>query len=192
MKRAKMSVRVTVLAGSLSLAALACGTGLGGPTPPASPIPVSTEAAGELEALWEQALENAKSGDEVSVVMTEAQVTSYVALKLAEEPDSPFEDVQIFLRDGKITMQAKATAGSLSVPAQVMLGVTTNAEGQLVIAIEDADFGPMPVPNSLLEDMSDGLNDLIAGQAGTEVNGLNITSIVIADGQMAVTGTVSQ
>ena len=191
MVRISLLVRVTILVGSLSLAGLGCDAGLGGPTPPASPIPVSTEAAGELEALWEQALENAEDGV-VHVTMTEEQVTSYVALKLAEEPDSPFENVQIFLRDGKITMQAQAQAGSLSVPAQVVLGVTTDAEGQLVIALEEADFGPMPVPQSLLEDVSDGLNDLIAGQLGTDVNGVTITSIAIADGQMAVSGTVNQ
>jgi hypothetical protein len=191
MGRIGLLLRITVVVVSLSLAGLACDTGLGGPTPPASPIPVSTEAAGELEALWEQALENAEDGV-VHVTMTEAQVTSYVALKLAEEPDSPFEDVQIFLRDDKITMQAQAKAGSLSVPAQVVLGVTTDADGQLVVALEEADFGPMPVPQSLLENVSDGLNDLIAGQIGAGNERFTITSIAIADGQMAVTGTVNQ
>jgi hypothetical protein len=191
MKRMLVSFRVGVLVCGLALAALACEMGLGGPTPPASPIPVSTEAAGELEQLWDQAMANAENG-EVSVTMTEAQVTSYVALKLAEEPDSPFEDVQIFLRDGKITMQAQAIAGDMRVPAHIVLGVTPSTDGPVSIAIEEADFGPVPVPESILEDISDGLNDLIVGQLGNQTADFSITSIVIADGQMAVSGTVNQ
>jgi hypothetical protein len=186
-----LSIRVGVVIFGLALGGLACETGLGGPTPPASPIPVSTEAAGELEQLWEDAIENSQNG-EVSIIMTEAQVTSYVALKLAEEPDSPFEDVQIFLRDGNIIMQATAKAGELSVPAQVVLGISTSTDGKPTITIEEADFGPMPVPESILEDISNGLNDLIAGELGGQASDFNLTSIAIADGQMAVTGTVNQ
>ena len=191
MKSIFSSLRIGVVVGGLVMASLACEMGLGGPTPPASPIAVSTEAAGELEQLWQDAIENSQNG-EVSVVMTEAQVTSYVALKLAENPDSPFEDVQVFLRDGNIIMQAKAQAGEMSVPAQVVLGVTPNAESQPTITIEEADLGPLPLPDSILSDISDGLNDLIAGQLGGQASNFNITSITIADGQMAVSGTVNQ
>jgi len=191
MVRLSMSVRYMVVVCGLAFAGLACNSGLARPTAPASPIPISTEAAGELEALWQQAIKNSQNG-EVSVVMNETQVTSYVALKLAEEPDSPFENVQIFLRDGKITMQAQATIGQLGVPAQVVMGVTANSDGRLSIALEDADFGPVPVPQSILEDVSNNLTDLTAGQFGTTDSTLTVTSIAIADGQMAVTGTVSQ
>lgn len=174
----------------LSLAALACSLGKT-PSPPASPIPVSTEAAGELEDLWKSAIENAENG-QVTVVMTEEQVTSYVALKLAEEPDAPFQDVQVFLRDGKMTLQGNATIRGLTAPAQVVLSVSTTSEGRLQIDIDEADFGPLPVPRSMLESLSDGLNELISGEIGPQATGVRITSVAIADGQMAISGTVSR
>ena len=106
---------------ALSLAGLACGSGIGigAPTAPASPIPISTEAAGELEDLWQTALNNPGPNGEVTVVMTEEQVTSYVALKMAEEPDNPLTNIQIFLRDGKMTLKGDAKLGAITAPASV-------------------------------------------------------------------------
>jgi uncharacterized protein YpmS len=176
---------------ALVAASLACSFTAGGPTPPASPIPVSTEAAGELEDLWQDAIENAENG-EVSVVMTEAQVTSYAALKLAEDPETPFSDIQVFLRDGKMTLHGNAEIRGVKAPAQIVLDVTTTAEGRLQVDIEEADFGPLPVPNSLLETLSKGLNELMTGEMGPQTTGVKITGVTIADGQMAVTGTVTR
>jgi hypothetical protein len=172
----------------LCLAGLACSLG-STPTPPASPIPVSTEAAGEVEDLWRTALENAQDG-QVTVVMTEEQLTSYVAVKLAEEPDAPFEDVQVFLRDGKMILFGNATLRGITAPAQVVLSVSTTAEGRLQVSIDEADFGPLPVPQSMLNTLSDGLNELMAGELGPQATGVRLTSVAIADGQMSLTGTV--
>ncbi|MGH2524686.1 MAG: hypothetical protein ACRDH2_19440, partial [Anaerolineales bacterium] len=114
---------------SLGAASLACGLpGRGGPTPPASPIPVSTEAAGELLDVWKSAVENSSNG-EVSVVVTEAQLTSYAAIKLAEQEDPPLRDPQIFLRDGKVQIYGTAKAGSLTAPAVIILSAVVTPEG---------------------------------------------------------------
>src|SRR5690242_3836948 len=119
-----LSMRTRMLGSAvlaLSLAVLACGSplGIGQPTAPASPIPVSTEAAGELEELWANAIENAGPNGEVSVVMTEEQLTSYVAVKLAEQPDVPLKNIQIFLRDGQMTLTGDAKVGPLSSKASL-------------------------------------------------------------------------
>lgn len=190
MGRIVESLRIGVTVCALFLAGLACSPSLGGPTPPGPPIPVSTEAAGQLIELWQKAFENAQNG-QVSVVMNEEQVTSYVALKLAEDPDSPIRDVQIYLRDDKLTLYGQATAGRITAPAQIVLGAATTADGQVAIALESADFGPVPVPQALLSEVSSGLNQLITGQLGVQTTGFNVTSIAIADGQMAVAGTVT-
>jgi uncharacterized protein YpmS len=172
----------------MCLAGLACSLG-STPTPPASPIPVSTEAAGEVEDLWQSAIENAQDG-QVTVVMTEEQLTSYVAVRLAEQPDAPFDDVQVFLRDGKMTLFGNATVRGISAPAQVVLSVSTTSDGRLQVSIDEADFGPLPVPQSMLETLSGGLNEMMSGELGPQATGVRITSVAIADGQMSLTGTV--
>ena len=50
------SIRIWMMFMALTLAALACDLAVGGPTPPGSPIPVSTEAAGQLTELWKNAI----------------------------------------------------------------------------------------------------------------------------------------
>ena len=119
-----------LLLGMLSLASLACNVGRGSPTAAPTPIPVSTEAAGELESMFENALTQS-AGGQVSLVMTEEQLTSFVALKLAEDPDNPFSDVQIILRDGRIRFQAQAEVSGLKLPVEIVLTAAAGADGNL-------------------------------------------------------------
>jgi hypothetical protein len=177
-------------AGLLALASLACNIGLGGPTPPASPIAVSTEAAGQLEDIITQAVGNSENG-EVTVVVTEEQLTSYFALKVAEDPDAPFKDIQIFLRDGQIVMHANATLRGITAPAEIRLDVTSTPEGQLDLNVADADFGPIPVPQSMLETLSAGLDEALSGQFGPQATGVKISNVVVGDGEMTITGTAN-
>lgn len=176
---------------SLVGAGLACDLAVGGPTPPGSPIPVSTEAAGQLTEVWKSAIDNAQNG-QVSVIISEAQITSFLALKLAEQTNPPLKDVQVYLRDGKVQIFGNAKAGSVSTTALVVLGVNVSPEGQISFTVEKADFGPVPVPASLLESLSTGLNEAFTGKIGSLATGIKITSIGIADGNMAIIGAVTR
>ena len=180
----------TVLVLGLLAANMACSISLGGPTPPASPIAVSTEAAGELESIWEGAISNANGGP-ISVVITEEQLTSYVALKLAESPNPILQDTQEYLRDGKMLLYGQATIKDIKAQTQVTIGVSTTAEGRLVATLEEADFGPVPVPASVLASLSDALNAVLTGQLGAPATGLTIQSVTIADGQMAISAILA-
>jgi hypothetical protein len=70
-----------------------------------------------------------------------------VAVKLAEEPDSPLENIQIFLRDGKMTMKGDAKVGSLTAPATLVIDVTVDEDGKIAATIR-LPTGPVPVPRS--------------------------------------------
>ena len=177
---------------ALSLAGLACGSGIGAPTAPASPIVVSTEAAGELEDLWTNAIENAGPDGEVVVVMTEEQVTSYVALKLAEEPDVPLENIQIFLRDGKMTLKGDAKVGVVTAPATLSIDITVDGDGKLAAEISDADFGPIPVPQSMLDELNASIAESLTNELTIDSTEVTIKSIAISDGKMSFSGTVKK
>ena len=185
-------VFVAVLA-ALGLAALACSPslGLGAPTPPASPIPVSSEAASQLEGAWGTAVANANNGT-VTVVMTEAQLTSYAALKLTSDANTPITDPQIYLRNGKLILYGKVKTNNFSLPAALTLSVVPTAAGAVSVTIETADLGPMPVPSALRDTLAANINDLIAQNAGAGNTGFKVTDVAIADGKMTVTGTLTQ
>lgn len=187
----RIPLQVLCVSAVLASASLACSIGLGGPTPPGSPIVVSTEAAGELEVIITQAVGNSQNG-EVTVVVNEQQLTSFIALKMAEDPDAPIQDVQVFLRDGQIVLYGNTTVKGVTVPAEIRLDVTTNAEGELHVSVASADFGPLPIPASMLETISSGIDEALSGEFGPQATGVKITNVVVADGQMTITGTANQ
>jgi hypothetical protein len=185
-------MRLWIMITFLAVAGLACDLSVSGPTPPASPIPVSTEAAGELTNLWSAAATNVPKGGEVSITLTESQLTSFVALKMQDQQDAPIKDVQVFLRDGKIQLFGNAEAGSVKTTALVVIAVSVTPEGTVRFTAEKADFGPVPVPSGLLDSLSSTLNEAFTGNIGSTATGLKITNILIADGQMAITGTFTR
>ena len=181
-------VWMTVLA--LVAASLACNMGgLGATaTPRPTPIPVSSEAAGELQDVWATAVAGSKNG-EVTVVMTEEQLTSAVAINLAANPDSPIKDPQVLLRDGKMTLTANAKIQGVTSPVKIITSAAPDADGVLKISIEEAKFGLLPMPAVLLDSVSGMINEVVSGQFGPQGTGVKITAVTIADGQMVLTGT---
>ena len=184
--------RTLVFVIALALAGLACDLTVGGPTPPASPVPFSTEAAGEVPNVWQQAATSIPAGGDVSVTFTEQQLTSFVALKLAENENAFLTDPQVFLRDGKIQLYGNAESNGVKTSALITIAVTVSPEGNVVFNAEKADFGPLPVPSALLDSLSATLNEALTGQAGSFASGFKVSSISIADGQMAITGTFTR
>ncbi len=178
---------------ALGLAVLACGPslGLGAPTPPASPIPVSSEAASQLEGAWGTAVAKSDNG-QVTVVMTEVQLTSYAALKLTSDANTPITDPQIYLRNGKLILYGKVKTNNMTLPAALTISVVPTAAGAVSVTIDNANIGPLPIPSSLRDTLAANINDLIAQNAGAGNTGFKITDVSIADGKMTVSGTLSQ
>ena len=172
-------------------ASLACDLAVGGPTPPGPAIPVSTEAAGELQDIWKAALANSTSG-EVGVTITEEQLTSYLAYKLEAQADPPLRDPQVYLRDGKIFIYGTAKAANVSTTALIAVALVVTNDGSLSFSIEQADFGPLPVPEKLLSSVSAALNEAFTGQFGSLASGFKISNAAIADGQMTIVGSVTR
>lgn len=182
---------ITLSLTSLVAASLACDLTVGGPTPPGSPIAVSTEAAGALQDAWKTAIANAQNG-EVTVIITQEQLTSYLELKLEAQSNPPLHDVQVYLRDNHIQIYGTAKAGSVSTTALASLAFTITPEGKAQFTVDEADFGPVPVPTSLLSSLSSALNEALTGQFGTLATGIKIKTAIISDGYMAINGTITK
>lgn len=172
---------------TLISAGLACALP-GGPKLPASPIPVSTEAAGEMQTTVQTAVAAAAQSGTLELTFNEEQITSYVAVKLAEQTEAPFTDPQIFLRDGKIQIFGTAHAGQLTANASIILSASVDAEGQLSLSVDQADFGPVPVPDNILQDVSTQLETALTEQTGSNVT---LTNVIIAEGTLQLTGTIN-
>ncbi len=174
------------------LAGLACGFAVGGPQPPASPIPVSTESVGELQDNLIRAVTSVPAGGEVSLTVTEQQLTSIVALRLQDQSDLPLRDLQVFLRDGKIQLFGVAEAGGLSANALIIISANLTPDGGVVFQADKADFGPIPVPEELLEQVSTAINEAFTDSLGSKATGLQVTGLTIEAGQLLLTGRITR
>jgi len=183
-------LRILLSLSALLLGTLACSIFVGGPDFPERTIPVSAEAVESLQAQIEAAvLAGAQIGD-VTLQITEEQITSYIAFKMAAQENPAFQEPQVYLRDGQMQIYGKVERGYLNANVLIALTVGVDEAGQPKIEITTADFGPFPAPDGLKQSMTAVITEAYTGSLGPVATGFRLEDISIADGLMTVTGRI--
>ncbi|MCQ3938737.1 MAG: hypothetical protein DPW18_17075 [Chloroflexi bacterium] len=176
---------------ALAFSILACSIFVGGPEYPAQIVPASTEEAQTMREQIEQAFLSGAETGIVTLQITESQLTSYMADKLAQQTNPPFTDPQILLRNGQMQMYGKITRGWLTANMLITMNVTVDeATGQPKIEIASAEFGPIPAPEGLNSAVSAIIDEAFTGSFGPAAVGFRLETITIADGIMTLTGRI--
>jgi len=174
----------------LLLATLACTMFVGGPEYPEGAIPVSAQAVESLRIQIQAAvLAGAESGT-VTLQMTEEQLTSYLAFKLAAQKNPVLQNPQVYLRDGKMQVFGKVVRGYFIANVLMVLDVSVDEQGQPRIEITSADFGPFPASEGLKQSLTALITEAYTGSLGPVATGFRLESISIANGLMTVTGRI--
>lgn len=170
---------------------------LGGPEASGRPtIPVSTEAAETLKDQIRRAFEAGAASGQVTIQITESQMTSLLAQRFQSDPSlqqdqKPFiTDPQVYLRDGQMQVFAKTQQGIFTANISIVLTVTLDENAKPKIEITSANFGPLPIPEGLTDTISAMIEEAYTGAIGPAATGLRIQSITIADGVMTITGRI--
>jgi hypothetical protein len=181
----------------LVFASLACTVSVGGPDSSDRPvIPVSNEAAESLKEEIKRAFEAGASTGEVTLNITEPQITSVLALRLQTDPNMQQDkkplitDPQVYLRDGQMQIFGKTQQGIFTANIGIIVAVDVDANGKPKIEIVSADFGPLPAPEGLNTAISAMIQEAYTGAVGPVATGLRIQSINIADGIMTLNGRI--
>ena len=174
----------------LLAASIACRMNVGGPTPSGQPIPVSTEAAGSLQQQFEQALQSSGQGGQLTLTINETQLTSLISARLSKLSDPFITDPQVYLRDGQIQIFGKAAKGFFEANVAIILTASIDSQGQPLIEITSANFGPIPVPEDMTTTISDMVQEAYTGALGPLAMGFKLNSISIGDGVMTLTGSM--
>jgi hypothetical protein len=177
-------------ASGLFLATLACQIRVGGPSPPGGPIPISAQAASDFESAWRSAVATAALTRKVMLVLTEEQVTSYLAQRLQSDPKPILSQPQVYLRHGQILIYGVTRRYSLEASILVSVSPILTQDGDRALEIGSADLGPLPAPEGLKETMSALLTEAFTGAFGPLATGIRLTSVAIVDGQIAIVGTL--
>lgn len=181
----------------LLLASIACTVFVGGPDySDRTPITVSTEAAESLKEEIKRAFEAGATTGEVTINITEAQITSVLALRLQTDPNLQQDskplitDPQVYLRDGQMQIFGKTQQGMFTANIGIIVAVGVDENGKPKIEVISADFGPLPAPTGINNTISAMIEEAYTGPVGPVATGLRIQTISIANGIMIITGRI--
>lgn len=184
MERRRLLLRLLVPL--LLLLTLACGPcslfSAEVPTPP-HPIAVSVESAEQLESRIQQNL-GGEPGKQFIMRMTDTEVTSLVATKLAQYDESPVVNPQIWFTKGKIYGSGRLV-NVLPIQANVYLVASARIEdGQVVVSLEETSAGALPIPDRMLETISRSINETME-ELQLE---MQVTALEILEGEAIIKG----
>jgi hypothetical protein len=183
---------------SLILTSLACTIFVGGPDySNLPPIPVSAEAAESIKEELRRAVEAAAQTGVLTVNLTEPQITSYLAARMQTDPSLQqsdrkplIVDPQVYLRDGQMQIYGKTQQGIFAANIGIIVTVGVDANGEPLIEVTSADFGPFPAPDGLKDAITAMVREAYTGSLGPVATGLRIESISTANGVMTITGRI--
>jgi hypothetical protein len=189
-KKTVLSLVLTFLA----LGGFACN--LAGIQPPAPSYNVSpsAEALQSFKDKWRNLTMVTPSGP-FSMTFTEAELTSAVDSALQDAQANgetvPVQNLQIFLRNGTITVYGQARFDPLTVTGEIGLLPTVSPQGQVDLTLVSVDFGPLEVDETLLDQLVDRLERSINEPIQTSPLNIALTDIRVADGEITLTGTLT-
>jgi len=175
---------------SLAAGSLACQLNIGGPTAPGYPIPSTDELAQSFKGEWDTILQNADETDEVMLIITEAQLTSFLAQRLSSQDNAFIDNPQVYLRDGTLQIYGTVTQFYMQTSILISIVPVINNDGELSFEIVSADLGPLPMPDGLRSSISNILTEAFTGNIGPLATGVRIQSIAIDNGELALVGTL--
>jgi hypothetical protein len=183
---------------SLVLTTLACTIFVGGPDYSSlPPIPVSAEAAESIKEELRRAVEAGAQTGVITVNLTESQITSYLAARMQTDPSLQqtdkkplIVDPQVYLRGGQMQIFGKTQQGIFAANIGIIVTLGVDANGEPLIEVTSADFGPFPAPEGLKDAITAMIREAYTGSLGPVATGLRIESISTANGLMTITGRI--
>ena len=185
---------LSVVLSMLTAGTLACN--LAGIRPPAPSYNVapSAEALQSFKDKWRNLSMVTPSGP-FTMTFTETELTSAVDAALQDAQANgepvPVENLQVFLRDGTITVYGQAQFDPLTVTGQVGLVPSVTPDGQVALTLVSVDFGPLEVDEALLDQLIARLERSINEPIQTSPLRITLTNIVVADGEITLLGTLT-
>ncbi len=124
----------------------------------------------------------------IHIEITQEQLTNIIKENLKSNPELSIDDPQVRLYDRKIQFQATAIQSNISLPVEIILTVQVNENSNLSFSILSAKIGSIPLPENLLVSIAAELEKAVDDQIISQIGDFRITSLIINDGKMVITG----
>lgn len=171
----------------LQIAAESSQTGMeGAPERPGGEIMASDVIGMETKALLADSIP--QPGSLTSIILSEEQLTSWLAMELKNVPDLPLQQTQIYLRDGQIQLWGMVQGTSASTSALLVGTVSIDEDLQPRLTLQSIQIGPQLTPDILLSQAETWFNELLQQKINAEVPGLKLMNINITSGLLTISG----
>jgi uncharacterized protein YpmS len=177
--------QITILSILIVLATAAIACNMPSTSRRSTDKPADTASTPTEFVLTEPASSEAGS---VTITLTEGQLNTIVQQALKGQTDQPIEELQVRLESGQVILTGTVNQNGLSLPMRLTLTVDPDGQGGLNYQVTSASVGPLPLPQSLRDQIETMLNQNLQAQVRQLTNNLYIESINIGNGLMTVTG----
>lgn len=178
--------KLLILIAALMISSLACNllSTLSAAKPRVVPT-LPAEDTKQLENQLATQVSQAMSGEPVTIELSESQISSLVNSQAANQQDAQLSGVQVLLENNQMVITGDANASGVSGKINLTLDVSTDSAGKPQLAISKAIIGGFPIPSSMLESLSQIINQAMQNQGG---EGFEIQTLSIADHKLTITG----
>jgi tetratricopeptide (TPR) repeat protein len=159
----------------------------GAPERPGDAILTSDSTGLETKSMLENSLP--QPGTMTSITVTERQITSWLAMELKNAPDLPLNDIQVYLRNGRVQIWSMVNGNDNSTSALIVGELIVDDNKYPYFQIESMQIGQQVVPGVLVSQIERWLNQSLSSQINAQVPGLSLVSIKVTSGLITVSGT---
>lgn len=154
----------------------------------ATMVPVSTAAVGNFDTKVNQIV-SAPRNTEVTVELTDEELTSKFAQTVREERNSigaDIQDPQVAVHDGRVFAGGKAKSDSFPVRVDLVVVTVPSAQnGKLILRVERVESGRFPLPSSITDQIvSNVQNDALINDNLP----IYVDRVEVLDGKLRLTG----
>lgn len=171
-------VILTVMA-ALAAAAIACN------------MPVNSTQTSDENSTQSPELTNQTAAPKVgpvTITLTEGQLNTLIQQVLQGQTSQTIQDLQVRLEAGQVVLTGTVNQNGLSLPLSLYLAVNPDGQGGLTYQVSSASVGPLPLPESMRDQIETMLNQNLQAQVQQLTGNIYIDSINIGSGVMTVTG----
>lgn len=158
----------------------------GAPERPGDSITVSDQAGLEAKNIVENSIP--QPGTLTSITITEQQITSWLAMEMKDNPDLPLNDIQVYLRDGKIQLWGMVNGSDNATSALVIGEIRIDENKKPYFNIESMQVGQQVIPDLLVSQMEAWVNQIMLENIEKQLPGLQLMNIKVISGLITVSG----
>ncbi len=151
-----------------------------------TPTPQSAVDVEAVEKQINEAIATGVSGGDVTLLLTEAQLTATANKELQASGEDRIQNLNIQLDDGIITISGDANQDGLSLPVVITVKINVDADGLPHTEILSGRLGPFPLPQSMLDQVTAQLDQALQAELEATASNLFVKEITIADGKITI------